>query len=440
MPWQTSTVAGPRSPAGALPPAVLHAPQRRRLAGTGAPRSAAPTLGYDASTMRALWQPLTMEQTRSLRILIVTRWLLIAGAFAVTYVAAGTSATELGTLTALITGAVALNGYLHLRYRQGRDIPVVAPVLASLYDVAAITGAVALVDGFDNPNYLAYFPAFLAFTLVFPGWRSLLYCGAVIGIYAVIAVTTHDAFSWSEKADVKDLFVRLVMLGAALVVATMVVRIDRARRDRAVLAERAAMLERQRVSEEIHDGVSQNMYMLTMSLDDLAHRGGDGIAPAQLDPLVQMAKQTLLETRGLLTNLQPVLAGRRDLHGLLESQCDEFGAVTGVATTLECDGTAHPLPPETISDIYRITQEALANVYRHAGAQHVVLKVRYLSDKVVVWIEDDGRGVADPRASAGHGLANMRARAERLGGDLSLLERPGGGTRVRLSLPLRSFA
>ena len=394
------------------------------------------TSAYTSPTMTALRRPLSEDQLSSLRILVAVRWLMLAAAAGVTWVAAGTTATELGVLTLILAGSAALNAFMHQRLRRGDAIPLWLPLFLSAFDVSGLTAVIATVDGFDNPNYLLYFPAFLGFTLVFPGWRSLVYCLVIMGAYTAVVVTTHDAFSWSDKADVKDLFLRLVTLGGALMVANMVVRLDRIQRDRAVRAERAAALERERVSEEIHDGVSQNIYMLTMSLEDAAARTAEGSQAERLQPLVQMAKQTLIETRGLLTNLQPVLAGSRGLRSLLEAQCQEFSAVTGLSAEFESSGTPRQLPPEAIAEIYRVTQEGLANVYRHADAGSATLTLRYEPEAVVVEVRDDGGGIAPGTSGSGRGLDNMHQRARRLGGELTIGPNGGGGTCVRLTLPL----
>ena len=242
------------------------------------------------------------EQQRSQRILVVMRWLLVGAVFFVINYHAGTGTAE----------QVALN-------------------------------LIALVDGFDNPNFLLYFPALLAFTLVFPGWWSFLYCLAVILAYLFVILFTHAGFDGGDSVDVKDLVLRLVTLASTVLLANMVVQIERRRRERAVAAERAASQERQRIAEEIHDGVSQNVYMLAINLEALAEAEGRADAgpwrAEQISGMVQLAKETLIATRGLLTDLHPLEPDNRRLLERASNQAREFPAVTGIPVCVAVDGS-----------------------------------------------------------------------------------------------------
>ena len=190
----------------------------------------------------------------------------------------------------------------------------------------------------------------LAFTLVFPGWWSVLYATGALAAYTPISIFTHSAFDGGDKADLKDLFLRLIAMASTLLIANMIVRIERHRRERAVAAERASGLERERVSEEIHDGVAQNVYLLAMNLEMLAEAERDPDRAERVSSMVRLAKETLIETRGLLTNLQPVMAGTKGLPDLVRTQAEEFAAVTRIPVHVNIDGppaTFHPSPSVT---------------------------------------------------------------------------------------------
>jgi two-component system, NarL family, sensor histidine kinase UhpB len=88
--------------------------------------------------------------------------------------------------------------------------------------------------------------------------------------------------------------------------------------------------------------------------------------------------------------------------------------------------------------IYRVAQEALTNVARHAGARRVELSLERRGDEVVLTVSDDGRGLPEGAASSSYGIRGMRERAMLVGGQISIVGAPGGGTRVRLSIPVRS--
>ena len=341
----------------------------------------------------------------------------------------------------LILGfAVLLNADLHWSLWRGRPIPLGLPLLAGVYDVTGLTLAILLVDGFDNPSFVLLYPALLGFTLVFPGRTSLLYVAAVTAAYAAIAVATHGAFDAGEKADVKSLALRLSTMPATVLIGNLVVRVERQRRDEAVAAERAALAERQRVTQEIHDGIAQGLYMLALNLE----ANTDVIESATPDPqlgrrmrgLVRLAKQTLLDTRSLLYNLQPAMAGREGLGHLLREQAGEFSAVTGIPVEVAIDGPERRLEPVAVSEVYRVAQEALANVYKHAQASAASLRLEFRSQSLLLAITDDGVGFDTAATDGrGHGLTSMRERAARLGGVLTIESSAGGGTRLTLTVP-----
>jgi signal transduction histidine kinase len=323
--------------------------------------------------------------------------------------------------------------------RQERQIALALPVLASLYDIAGMTAAIALVDGFDNPNFLLYYPALLAFTLVFPGWWSSLYSLAVVIAYLLVSVLTHNAFDGGDSADVKDLVIRLVTLAGTVLLANLVVQIERRRRERAVAAERAAGRERERIAEEIHDGVSQNVYMLAMNLETLAEVDGRADAGPkradQISGMVQLAKETLIATRGLLTNLQPLTLDSLGLAERVRNHAREFSAVTGIPVRIAVEGEPREISAGMTGEIYRILQEGLANVYKHAQATEARIQLAYEPQAIMLEIVDNGVGFNVDATPGGHGLTNIRARASRLGGHLSIESDKGRGTRLIIMIP-----
>ena len=154
----------------------------------------------------------------------------------------------------------------------------------------------------------------------------------------------------------------------------------------------------------------------------------------------------------------PVLAGRNGILGVLRE--DRVGAATapqptagdvtalveqarqaGVDVSLDVEGDAAQLPVGVGLTVYRVVQEALTNVVKHAGPAHVDVRVR-CGDAVEIEVSDDGRGprIGDALPSAGQGLIGMRERVELFGGELHVGPRPGGGFRVRATLPVGATA
>jgi signal transduction histidine kinase len=119
----------------------------------------------------------------------------------------------------------------------------------------------------------------------------------------------------------------------------------------------------------------------------------------------------------------------------------ERATAAGIDVRAAVEGTRHALPVSVDTTAYRIVQEALTNVARHAGATAAAtIRVDYGDDDIVVEVEDDGRGSTAngvARRGGGNGIPNMRERAEALGGQLDAGPRPGGGFRVRAWLPVR---
>jgi signal transduction histidine kinase len=127
--------------------------------------------------------------------------------------------------------------------------------------------------------------------------------------------------------------------------------------------------------------------------------------------------------------------GLANLEGLLAEV-----AKAGLAVRLRVEGAPAPLPAGLDLSAYRIVQEALTNVVRHAGPAHAQVTIRYRDHEVAVEVIDDGRGVAavaaDGRRGTGHGLIGMAERVAVFGGDLEVGPRPGGGFRVAARLPV----
>jgi signal transduction histidine kinase len=115
----------------------------------------------------------------------------------------------------------------------------------------------------------------------------------------------------------------------------------------------------------------------------------------------------------------------------------EFATVSGLPVTVAVDGTERALPVAEATALYRIAQEALANVYRHGRASQISLRLAFAEGSVILEVSDNGVGFAsgDEQALSGRGLRNMRQRAAELGGTLDITSAPGQGTRVAVAIP-----
>ena len=245
------------------------------------------------------------ERRAALTVLVVMRWALIAGAlFQVNY-RPGSEPRGFVLLNSLILIGAGLNGILQWRLLRPRPIPLWFPVAVGFYDVVGVTFAISSVEGFDNPSFLLYYPALLSFVLVFPGKWSFAYTAAVMAAYTASSVIGHDSFDPSGAGDQKALVLRLLTLATVALMGNVVVRVERRRRLAAVAAgERAAEerlaaeqraleagreveAERRRLSREIHDGVSQRVYMSAQQVPRLV----DTLQPSLRQILAKQQQQ-----------------------------------------------------------------------------------------------------------------------------------------------------
>jgi PAS domain S-box-containing protein len=215
---------------------------------------------------------------------------------------------------------------------------------------------------------------------------------------------------------------------------------DRLERDlRRQAAELAASSERAHLARELHDSVTQALFAMTLvsrSIELLMPRD-PAAALARFAELRELQREALAEMRSLIFELRPGSIERDGLGGALARHAISLEGRVGLPILLETE-LEERLPLDVEEALYRIAQEALHNVVRHASAHQARVRVERTPDRARLVVEDDGRGI-DPAAviSAGHvGIAGMRARADRLGGRLALDRRPGGGTRLSVEVPL----
>jgi signal transduction histidine kinase len=217
--------------------------------------------------------------------------------------------------------------------------------------------------------------------------------------------------------------------------------LERAREE---LAGRAVAEERLRLARELHDVVAHSMSVIAVQSGVGAHvaKAQPEEAAKALAAIEATSRAALEELRRLLGvlrqdgeprgDLTPV-PGLADLDGLLAEL-----ARAGLAVRLRVEGTPSRLPTGVDLSAYRIVQEALTNVVKHAGPARAQVVVGYRDQEVTVEVTDDGRGAAPPPGDSrtGHGLIGMRERVAAFGGDLETGPRPGGGFRVAARLPL----
>ena len=210
------------------------------------------------------------------------------------------------------------------------------------------------------------------------------------------------------------------------------------------VAELAAEGERGRIAREIHDGIAQMVFMLTLSLETAIDRVGTDPEEQRrrLQDLTALAKNALWEVRQYIFDLRPLLAGDEGLVGAVQGQVKEFQAVSNLPVELAISGEPLPLPIATSAALYRIVQEGLGNIFRHARASHVEIALAFEHAAVALYIADDGVGMSEgePGGRVGFGMGNLRQRVDDVGGTLDVHSEPGEGTRINVTVPIGSDA
>ena len=203
-------------------------------------------------------------------------------------------------------------------------------------------------------------------------------------------------------------------------------------------AEQAAVAERARIARELHDIIAHHLSVVV--LHAAGARASGGADPATLEEIEHSGRQALTETRRLFGVLREPgeQTGRAPQPGISELPALAGSLrAAGLEVSLSIDGDHAALPPAVNVSAYRIVQEALTNVLKHAGPAHAEVTVGCADSAVTIEVTDDGPGSPVlPALTGGQGLAGMRERVAVFGGDLRAGPRPGGGFTVCARLPI----
>jgi signal transduction histidine kinase len=209
------------------------------------------------------------------------------------------------------------------------------------------------------------------------------------------------------------------------------------------IRETAGQEERNRLAQDLHDSVKQQIYSVQTNLATAEARWDDDAAGARaaIEHARQSARDAMAEMSALLDRLRRDPIESVGLVEALRRQCEALGFQTGAAVTTAFGDLppASCLPSGAMTPVFRIVQESLANIARHARAKHVALQLDTNTERNALFLEirDDGCGFDTPSSSsAGMGLRNMRLRAEEVGAELDIQSKDGEGTVTRLWLPL----
>jgi len=265
------------------------------------------------------------------------------------------------------------------------------------------------------------------------------------GRFEVLARGAHDRPTWYETV-VAPVFQGQEVAHAALLSRDISERIEAEQRLRA-LSQRligAQETARRRLAGELHQRTSANLAAIIVNMDAaamaLVQREWREIAERMADNRA-LVEDTAASIREICADLRPPALDYAGLAPAMESYIAQFARRTGIDVTLCCDDHAEILAPATESALFRIAQEALTNVAKHADANRANVHLELGARSLILEVSDDGRGLepatapTKPASLGGLGIITMRETAELCGGTFELHSRPGAGARIIVRLP-----
>ncbi|MFB9740424.1 sensor histidine kinase [Pseudonocardia sulfidoxydans] len=318
-------------------------------------------------------------------------------------------------------------------------LAVAGPLTLALFTLAPV-GAVML---------------FVLFPLI---WRLLPTRAAVVATVVTMAALGAIGL-FARGTDPADTPALLALFGGALVAAVLLglwittissqsarraALLEELDRTRAELAaanrEAGALAERERLARDIHDTLAQgftSLVLLVRAVSDELDRDPEA-ARRHLDLAGRTARDNLAETRALVRAMTPAPLAEAPLPAALRRIVDDVGGELGIAVSFALEGPDGPLPGGHDVALLRLTQEAIANVRKHAGATRLEVRLTRDGAAETLLVSDDGRGFDPGSPRSGFGLDNMRSRAAELGGTVTVDSAPGAGCRLEVRLPARS--
>ncbi len=307
-------------------------------------------------------------------------------------------------------------------------------------------------------------------TALFIGVGGAAFIGSVVAVYSIgantsgvrrtqvmtaIAVMIGLLFvaGWIDGLSLLDEFISTgVLLITAFVLgdnlrrrrqqnASLAERAERAEREQGLLAEQRVAAERTRIARDLHDVVAHSVSLMVIQAAAARRSLADApeLAATALETIESTGRQTMTELRSILgvlrTDAEPLGAPPAPPPSL--TNLDLLAGFDDLPVELTIDGDVAALPDSASVTGFRLIQEALTNVRRHAGrVGQVAVRLHVTADNVAITVTDDGRGAGSLAAPDGFGIVGMRERVAAVGGTVTAGPRPGGGWQVRASLPI----
>jgi signal transduction histidine kinase len=266
------------------------------------------------------------------------------------------------------------------------------------------------------------------------GARSGLFVPLMVGDRSIGVLGAHDKRGGDTRFGDEDLRLAEAFAARAAVAVDLSQRVQSDALRRVVSAQE---LERRRLARELHDETGQALTSILLGLKSVEESENVEQVRAAVADLRSLVLETLRDVRQLAVELRPKALDDFGLVPALERLAQSFGEQTGVKVELETRLAAERLPTETETALYRIVQEALTNVVKHAQARHVSILLTTKDGTVAVVVEDNGQGFDPAEAREdGLGLVGMRERLALVGGRLTVESSLGSGTTLVAEVPI----
>ncbi|GAA3774876.1 histidine kinase [Plantactinospora mayteni] len=360
----------------------------------------------------------------------VRDWAIAAGVAAILLVT-GLTGQRSATNLDLLGYALLTVGGLSLAARRRAPVPVLAATgLCAVGHQAA---------GVDVPA-VAYL--FAVYAAVRAGHRTVTVAASVIMLAALplaaMAAGLHDTSeAFAQARSVLELAWLIAAGAAGEALRQAERRADEAERTREETARRRADEERLHIARELHDSLTHQISVIKVQAEvavHLAHRRGDPV-PEALLVIREAGREASRELRATLEALRD--DGKAPPHGLDHvPELVQRARTTGLDATLTIEGQRPDVPAAVDRTVYRIVQESLTNIARHAAAETASVRIDYRPDTLAIQIDDDGKATPGTALVPGVGLLGMRERVTALGGHLRAEPRSEGGFTVQAELPV----
>jgi signal transduction histidine kinase len=265
------------------------------------------------------------------------------------------------------------------------------------------------------------------------GARTGLYVPLVVRGEAIGVLIAHDKVGADERFSSADLRLAEQFALRAASAVDISRRVAREALSRVVAGQE---VERSRLARELHDETGQALASILLGLRAVDETASSAATKEALSDLRQLVVATLQDVRRLAVQLRPAALDDFGLVPALERLVQTFAEMTGMDAQLEAGLSSERLPAEVETTLYRLVQEALTNVIKHAEAQRVSILLARREETVIAVIEDDGRGFDPETEGGGVGLLGMRERVELHDGRLTVESGRETGTTLRIEIPL----